>query len=562
MTVPGWSRTKVGWLLAAAVLVSAFASTSAAVAVSPPPAAASVQAPPAAAVTEARKQSAVHWRPCGIFRPGYDCATVRVPLDYDRPAAGSIRLALNRIPATHPEGRIGSVFVNPGGPGGSGVDLVFSRFGAYLHTRLEGRFDVVGFDPRGVGASDPLHCFDSRQDLFALLFGQPVFPYLAWQYRPFYEAFAGLNRECHDDGERVVEHMSTADVARDLDRLRIAVGDPALTYLGFSYGSYLGTTYANLFPDKIRAMVIDGVLDPRLWSSGRQIESDRVATQREFGEFLRLCDEAGAECAFWAPEGSAQRWAALTTTLRHQPVFLPEGFPYSYDFLIGDATGAMYAPEVWDGPNGAAALFDFLADAALDGKAGAAAKAGRLHRKLADQLRPPGRREAAYPNGLDAFFGNMCADVRYPRTFADWRDGGRFARSGSRFGPLWWWLNTGCARWPVNEDRYTGPWTAPTSAPVLVVGNFFDGVTDFAGAQATAELLPNSRLLAYAGWGHTAYRRSACVTGFVNAYLLTLALPPEGQVCAANTNPFLPRLARTARQAPLLVGLPPDWMAR
>lgn len=561
MTAPGWSRTKVRWLLAGAVLLSTSAPAAAAVAVDRPAASVSLQ-PAQAVVTEARKQPAVRWQPCGIFRPGYECATVRVPLDYDRPAAGSIRLALNRIPATQPETRIGSVFVNPGGPGGSGVDLVFSRYGNYIHRRLEGRFDVIGFDPRGVGFSDPLHCFASRLDLFGFLFSQPVFPYLSWQYRPFYKAFAGLNRECHDDGERVVEHMSTADVARDLDRLRIAVGDPGLTYLGFSYGSYLGNTYANLFPDKIRAMAIDGVLDPRLWASGRQIDSSRVATQREFSEFLRLCDEAGPECAFWTPAGSAQRWAQLTTTLRRQPLFLPEGFAYTYDFLVADAASAMYAPEVWDGPNGAAALFDFLADAALDDRAGAAAEVGRLHRTLWKQLTPPRGREASYPNGLDAYFGNRCADTRFPRTFSAWRSGSDYARSGSRFGPLWWWLDTGCARWPVNEDRYTGPWTAPTSAPVLVVGSHFDGITDFAGAQATAELLPNSRLLAYAGWGHTAYRRSACVTRFVSAYLLTLALPPEGQVCPANPNPFQPGSARQTRRAPLQVGLPPAWTTR
>jgi pimeloyl-ACP methyl ester carboxylesterase len=483
-----------------------------------------------------------------------------VPLDYDRPNAGSVRLAVNRLPATNPEARIGSVFVNPGGPGGSGVDLVFSRFGNYLRTRLEGRFDVVGFDPRGVGASDPLHCFDSRQELLAFLFSQPVFPYGKGQYRPYFDAFAGLNRECRDDGQPVVEHMGTADVARDLDRLRRAVGDSGLTYLGFSYGSYLGNTYANLFPDKVRAMVIDGVLDPRLWAGGKQIESDRVATQQEFAEFLRLCDEAGPECAFWTPEGSASRWAQLAGTLRRQPLFLPEGFPYTYDFLIGDAARAMYAPEVWDGPNGAAALFDFLADAVLAGTPGAAAQVGRLHAGLMEQLRPPRGREADYPNGLDAYFGNQCADTRYPSAFSAWRAVGRYARSGSRFGPLWWWGNTGCARWPVNEDRYTGPWTAPTSAPVLVVGNFFDGVTDHAGAVATAGLLPNSRLLSYAGWGHTAYKRSTCVTDFVNAYLLAVALPPEGQVCPANPNPFQSGAGRDNRRARVLVGLPPAWL--
>ena len=154
-----------------------------------------------------------------------------------------------------------------------------------------------------------------RDDLDAYFSGQPVFPYREGQYRPFFKTYAGLGPECHDDRQRVAGHMNTADVARDLDLLRQAVGDRKLTYLGFSYGSYLGNTYANLFPRKVRALVIDGVLDPRLWASGWQIASDRVATQEEFNEFLRLCDDAGSECAFWTRQGSAQRWKRLARTI-------------------------------------------------------------------------------------------------------------------------------------------------------------------------------------------------------------------------------------------------------
>ncbi len=138
-----------------------------------------------------------------------------------------------------------------------------------------------------------------------------------------------------------------------------------------------------------------------------------------------------------------------------------------------------------------------------------------------------------------------------------------YAALGSPFGPYWWWFNAGCAAWPVNHDRYVGPWTARTSAPVLVVGNFFDPATDHAGAQASARLLPNSRLLSYAGWGHTAYGRSACVTEHIDAYLLTGTPPPAGTVCPANPNPFVPSAAlRTQASSAPLVGLPPSWPLR
>jgi pimeloyl-ACP methyl ester carboxylesterase len=498
---------------------------------------------------------AIDWEACGPDFPGIECATTDVPLDYDRPGGATTGIALARVPATAAN-RVGTVFVNPGGPGGSGVGLVLGGFGEFLHGNLEGRFDVVGFDPRGVGASEPLHCFDSADDLISFLIATPLFPYEDAQYRPFYDHWASLAGRCLTRGETIAEHMSTADVVRDLDLLRREVGDRGLTYLGFSYGSYIGNTYANLFPRNIRALVIDGVLNPRLWSSGWQIHSDRVATQEEFDEFLRLCEEAGPQCAFADGAGTAERWEALARSVERRPIDLGGGFLYTYDFLIGDATGAMYRPEVWGGPDGYAVFLDFLADAAL-GDQSARAQARAVRSRLLEEL---AAREADYPNGLDAYFGNQCADTEYPGTFDQFRAIDRHARAGSRFGPYWWWFNNGCTDWPVAEDRYAGPWTARTNAPVLVVGNYFDGVTDYAGAVATSRFLKNSRLLSYAGWGHTAYSRNECTRAYVNAYLLEQMLPPIGTVCPANPNPFLAATTTPAARSVHGVGSPPDWV--
>jgi pimeloyl-ACP methyl ester carboxylesterase len=475
------------------------------------------------------------WGSCGDQFPGFECTVAKVPLDYDRPAGATTNIALARKPATDKAHRIGSVFVNPGGPGGSGFNFALG-FGNRLSTELDGRFDVVGFDPRGIGRSDPLHCFTSADEQNAFLSSGPIFPYQPAQERPYFNQLRTLPDHCFANDATIARHMSTADVVRDLDLLRQAVGDKKLTYLGFSYGSFIGNTYANLFPHNIRALVIDGVLDPRLWSSGWQILSDRTNTALEWGELLRLCDEAGPACAFASKEGSAARWEALARQIKAHPLDLGGGNLYTYDLLINDAVGAMYQPEGWGGPEGFGAFLDQIADAALGSNVALPAIAAR---------------EANYPNGFDAFNGNVCADTEFPSTFEADHAIGRLAESGSRFGPLWWWGNAACADWPVNDDRYTGPWHTRTSAPVLVVGNFFDGVTSYAGAQASNRLLEGSRLLSYAGWGHTAYSRSDCVTGHVNAYLLNGSLPPQGTVCPANPNPFLSTATIQAQAGPI-----------
>jgi pimeloyl-ACP methyl ester carboxylesterase len=498
----------------------------------------------------------VDWRPCGTDHPGYDCATVPVPLDYDDPAQAMTYIALTRWTAADPQNRIGSVFLNPGGPGGSGVEYVLSGFGEFLGGALEGRFDIVGFDPRGVGGSEPLNCFDTPEGFGNYLASQPFFPYRQDQYRPFFKIHARLGPECHDDHQRIAGHMNTADVARDLDVLRQAVGDEKLTYLGFSYGSYLGNTYANLFPDNVRALAIDGVLDPSLWSSGRQIDSDRTAAQEVLEEFLRLCDAAGSECALYTDQGSQQRWNRLLETLREVPIVLGDDVVITYDMLISLVYGLLYDPVLW---GGTAELLDALADAALAGDENAAAEAVRLHADLIERL-TEGIDHAAYANGLDAGYGNHCADTEYPRAFGDWVSIGEYAAEGSVFGPSAWWGNAGCADWAVNDDRYVGPWTAHTANPVLVVGNYFDPATDYDGAVASDRLLGNSRLLGYAGWGHTAHGLSQCATDHINAYLLTVALPPKGTVCPANPNPFLPQTQHSRPTSPIVP--PGPWLAR
>jgi len=503
------------------------------------------------------------WRACGEAFPNAECAAAWVPLDYDRPLGAKTAIALARIPASDPKQKIGSVFINPGGPGASGVSFALSDFGPYLASLLQGRFDVVGFDPRGVGASAPLRCFDTREELNAFFGAVPAFPYQHDQTRPFFEQLRSLAGRCLGRHAAITEHMSTADVARDLDLLRQAVGDARLTYLGFSYGTQLGNTYANLFPKNVRALAIDGVLDPQQWVTATTIVSDRVGTAKVVAEFMRLCDAAGEDCALSGAKGAAARYEALANAVLRAPIDLGD-FLYAYDSLIADTTSAMYTPELWGGPDGWAALFAALADFAL-GNERAGEQAFALRTGIYERLRVSRPPQEEYDNGTDAYYGVHCSDAEYPKSFAAWKTIGAFAESGSRFGSLWWWQDAGCAEWPTAPDRYLGPWNARTSAPVLIVGNYFDPATPYSGAQASSRLLPNSRLLSYAGWGHCAFGRNECATEYTVSYLLDGRLPPKGTVCPENPNPFLPqpglRTLRVHATVPL-VGLPPTVPGR
>lgn len=203
---------------------------------------------------------------------GY-AATVKVPRDYDKPTGATVTLALFKVPAADPARRIGTLFLNPGGPGGSGVDIALAAT-SFLSQSVLDRFDIIGFDPRGTNASSRVRCFSSSGRQGAALAGMSsAFPSTGTEEKSFIAAGKKLASGCSGYGAAMASSMSTAEVARDLDVLRRAVGDAKLNYLGYSYGSYLGAVYANMFPDRFRAMVIDGVLDPAAYAGTKATRS-------------------------------------------------------------------------------------------------------------------------------------------------------------------------------------------------------------------------------------------------------------------------------------------------
>jgi pimeloyl-ACP methyl ester carboxylesterase len=491
---------------------------------------------------------AIAWEPCAIpDLPTQECAAFDVPLDYDEPAGVTITLAVARVPATDQANRIGSIFLNPGGPGGSGVLGLPVQYAA-LPDALRARFDIVGFDPRGIGESAPVRCFASiAEQITFLYFAQmPRVPVGPEEEAAWAQAAEELAHRCGERNAETLPHLSTANVARDLDRLRQAVGDAALTYIGSSYGTFLGETYAQLFPDRIRAMVLDGVINPPSYTSFDHGDGDIVGPDTT--SFLRILSNQGSadalqafvvhcaaagpdQCAFAAANEAETRakFDALMDRLRTEPMVVlgPAGtLTVTYSIVVDTLFNALYAAPKWAGlaqglqrlEEGDAAGF-LVATGALGG--------------------PP---TLVYINTLEGQYANNCLDTDNLADPARYPAMARQAEARTPyFGTLWTYMSLPCAFWPAKDaDRYTGPWDAKTSAPLLLISRLYDPATPHGGAVKAAKTLANARLLTIDGWGHAFFvgGRSTCADDYMTTYVIDLALPPVGTVCAEDVAPF------------------------
>ncbi len=454
----------------------------------------------------------VEWTACD----GLECATVEVPLDWDDPEGDVIELAVNRSTATGSD-VLGSLLINPGGPGGSGVDalttVVLDRAGKDV---IES-YDIVGFDPRGVSRSQPITCVDGAQ-MDEIVSADPDYSTEAG-VEAAEQVFGAVGQACLENTGALLEHVDTVSAARDMDVLRAVLGDEKLTYLGYSYGTQLGATYAALYPEKVGRLVLDGALDPTL-TADELAKGQAIGFESALRAYVEDC-QSGADCPLTGSvdDGMAQVKKILDRA-RRSP--LPTDDPdrqLTGSLAFSGMAVSLYAPDWWP--------------ALTQGLRGALRNDGSMLLTLSDAYYERESDGTYASNSTEAFWAINCADDRSPSDLGTMQASAEDIQAAApTIGYYFSYGGVVCAQWPVPEAGGLDSYAAEGAAPILVIGTTNDPATPYAWAESLSELLSSGVLLTYEGEGHTAYGRSnECVDDAVDTYLLTGEAPADGTRC-------------------------------
>jgi pimeloyl-ACP methyl ester carboxylesterase len=473
------------------------------------------------------KGQRLEFEPCGTTTDAAttECATADLPLDYDHPRGRAVHIAVARVPAADRDNRIGTLVFNFGGPGGAAVDYLQAVGATGYWVALNERFDIVGFDPRGVGQSTPAvdcHVNQETQGIYSQPFTTP----LNLDVRALLRKDRSYIRSCRRNNGRILSHLSTANVARDMDRLRGLLGERKINYFGYSYGTFLGATYASLFPNRYRAMVLDGPVDAANYINKpwRDLAEQSAGFERGLRRFLQACARDQVACSGFGGDDPWVAWDELVESAYANPIpadgYAPDPRPVDGDDLRWAATGEIYLKELW-GELGLALKLAQAGD-------------GSLIRALVD-LDYGRLDDGTYDPGYDTYFTIGASEQRYPRDVGFYLERGDDAWGlfdDVFFNSGYVELNYGL--WPQRDrDAYAGPFKVGGSKPTpLVIANTYDPATPYRGARRLVRDLGNARLLTMRGDGHTAYPgESSCIDAAAEAYLNELTLPPKGTVC-------------------------------
>ncbi|MFJ2816096.1 MULTISPECIES: alpha/beta hydrolase [unclassified Streptomyces] len=461
------------------------------------------------------------WRSCGVS--GFECATMKAPLDYDAPAAGDIKLAVARKKATGKGAPLGSLMVNPGGPGGSAIGYLQQYAGIGYPAKVRARYDMVAMDPRGVARSEPVECLSGRaMDTFTQTDTTPDDQRETGELVDAYKKFA---EGCGERSSKMLRHVSTVEAARDMDMLRAVLGDRKLTYVGASYGTFLGATYAGLFPDRVGRLVLDGAMDPSLPASRMNLDQT-AGFETAFQSFAKDCVQQ-SDCPLGGkgttPAQVGDHLKAFFRKLDAHPIPTgdADGRKLGEALATTGVIAAMYDESAW------AQLREALTSAMKekDG-AGLLVLSDSYYERDAD---------GHYANLMYANAAVNCLDLpaaySTPEQVKDALPA--FEKASPVFGEGLAWASLSCAYWPVRPTGEPHRIEAKGAAPIVVVGTTRDPATPYRWAQALSRQLSSARLLTYEGDGHTAYGRgSACIDSAIDTYLLQGTPPAEGKRCS------------------------------